>query len=68
MTDVYEKIRVKFPEEKTIDLPQTTDDLTKIKGITKAKIKRFIKLILKVCQDCFSNFHVDVVESLYAQK
>ena len=33
MTDVYEKIRVKLPEEKPIGLPQTTDDLTKIKGI-----------------------------------
>ena len=33
MTDVYEKIKVKFPEEETIALPQNTDDLTKIKGI-----------------------------------
>jgi len=33
MTDIYEKISVEPPEEKTITLPQTTDDLTKIKGI-----------------------------------
>jgi len=33
MTDVYEKIKVDLPEEKTVRLPQSTDDLTKIKGI-----------------------------------
>lgn len=33
MTDVYEKINVELPEEQTIELPQNTDDLTKIKGI-----------------------------------
>ena len=33
MTNVYEKINVELPEEKTIALPQSTDDLTKIKGI-----------------------------------
>ncbi len=33
MTDVYEKINVELPEEKTIALSQTTNDLTKIKGI-----------------------------------
>ena len=33
MTNVYEKINVELPEEKTIALPQTTDDFTKIKGI-----------------------------------
>ena len=33
MTDVYEKIDIGLSEEKTNDLPQITDDLTKIKGI-----------------------------------
>jgi hypothetical protein len=33
MTNVYEKINVELPEEKTIKLPQITDDLTRIKGI-----------------------------------
>ena len=33
MTDVYEKLKVDLPEEKTIALPQDIDDLTKIKGI-----------------------------------
>jgi len=33
MTDIYERISVEPPEEKTITLPQTTDDLTKIKDI-----------------------------------
>lgn len=33
MTDVYEKLKVKLPEEKTIKLPKIIDDLTKIKGI-----------------------------------
>jgi len=33
MTNVYEKINVELPEEKTIELPQNTDNLTKIEGI-----------------------------------
>ena len=33
MTDIYEKINVDPPEEKTIELPQNTNNLTKIKGI-----------------------------------
>ena len=33
MTDVYEKINVGLSEEKTNNLPQIADDLTKIKGI-----------------------------------
>ena len=33
MTDIYEKIDIGLSEEKTNDLPQITDDLTKIKGI-----------------------------------
>ncbi len=33
MTDVYEKIKVGHSEEKSIGLPQTADNLTKIKGI-----------------------------------
>ena len=33
MTNVYEKINVELSEEKANGLPQTTDDLTKIKGI-----------------------------------
>jgi hypothetical protein len=33
MTDVYEKLKVKLPEEKAITLPKIIDDLTKIKGI-----------------------------------
>jgi hypothetical protein len=33
MTNVYEKINVELPEEKTIKLPQISDDLTRIKGI-----------------------------------
>ena len=33
MTDVYEKINVGLSEEESIGLPQTADNLTKIKGI-----------------------------------
>ena len=33
MTDVYEKINVDLPEEKTAGLSQNPDDLPKIKGI-----------------------------------
>jgi len=33
MTDVYENINVELSEGEAVALPQTTDDLTKIKGI-----------------------------------
>ncbi len=41
MTGVYEKIDIGLSEEKTNDLPQITDDLTKIKGIGSGTAEKF---------------------------